>query len=159
MVTQVHETKKEKKTAFELFPARTQGRPFLQKKYYFQRQDDYYRRLKEREEELLKRKGLMNTNMNDPNADIGFSKQFFENVSNNKLLGITITKEAFNQMMNKSQKLPKIDGALKEILLQNRFEWKQRQNKKISDMKKEQETLQRDIKYVEGLENMIRSYN
>ena len=31
-------------------------------------------------------------------------------------------------MMNKSQKLPKIDGALKEILLQNRFEWKQRQN-------------------------------
>ena len=159
MVTQVRETKKEKKTAFELFPARTQGRSFLQKKYYFQKQDEYYRRLKEREDELLKRKGLINTNMNDPNADIGFSKQFFENVSNNKLLGITITKESFSQMMNKSQKLPKIDGVLREILLQNRFDWKQRENKKMSNLKKEQETLQRDIKYVEGLESMVRSYS
>ena len=81
----------------------------------------------------------------------------FENVSNNKLLGITITKESFNKMMNKTQGLPKIDGTLKEILLRNKFEWKQRQNKKISEMKKEQENLQRDVNYVANLENMIRA--
>ena len=157
MVKQVHEKKKEKKTAFELFPAKTQGRPFFHKKYYFEKQNEYYHERKLKEEKYLKQHGLLNKNSDA--ESIGFNKKFFENVSNNKLLGITITKESFNKMMNKTQGLPKIDGTLKEILLRNKFEWKQRQNKKISEMKKEQENLQRDVNYVANLENMIRNFN
>ncbi len=31
-----------------------------------------------------------------------FTKQFYENISNNKLLGVTFTKESFNALKKKS---------------------------------------------------------
>ena len=79
----------------------------------------------------------------------GFNKQFFENVSNNKLLGVTITKDIFNSVMRKSSSLPKI--TTNEFIKSSKMEWKQRELKKISSMKMEQENLQRDINYVSQL--------
>lgn len=147
MVKQIHEKKKVKKTAFELFPAMTEGRKFIQKKCIFEQRNDYYKKIMEQHSKLSMENAICNKGNNTVTS--GFNKQFFENVSNNKLLGVTITKDIFNSIMKKSSSLPKI--ITNEFIKSSKMEWKQRELKKISSLKMEQENLQRDINYVSKL--------
>lgn len=149
MVKQVHEKKKVKKTAFELFPAMTEGRRFIQKKCIFEQRNDYYKTMMDKHNKMTMENAICNKG--NKTMTSGFNKQFFENVSNNKLLGVTITKDIFNSVMRKSSSLPKI--TTNEFIKSSKMEWKQRELKKISSMKMEQENLQRDINYVSQLKD------
>lgn len=151
MVKQVHEVKKQKKTAFELFPARTEGHHFFRRKCYFEERNDYYKKVLDKHNKLLMQSAICNNQGNGTNTMTGFTKQFFENVSNNKLLGVTITKDTFNNLMSKTTSLPRVSQ--NEYLKNSKNEWKKKEIDKISTLKMEQENLQRDINYVTRLKD------
>ena len=92
---------------------------------------------------------ICNNQGNGTNTMTGFTKKFFENVSNNKLLGVTITKDTFNKLMSKTTSLPRVSQ--NEYLKNSKNEWKKKEIDKISTLKMEQENLQRDINYVTRL--------
>ena len=94
---------------------------------------------------------ICNNQGNGTNTMTGFTKQFFENVSNNKLLGVTITKDTFNNLMSKTTSLPRVSQ--NEYLKNSKNEWKKKEIDKISTLKMEQENLQRDINYVTRLKD------
>ncbi len=79
---------------------------------------------------------------------IDYTKQFYENISNNKLLGVTFTKDTFNSLKKKSR--PKISQQ-DEYLKNSKNVWKHLEGKKLANLKTEQENLQRDIDYVTSL--------
>ena len=99
---------------------------------------------------MLKENLIMNTasdnNTNTNKAD--FTKHFYENISNNKLLGVTFTKDSFNALRKKSR--PKLSQQ-DEYLKNSKNVWKHLEGKKLANLKTEQENLQRDIDYVTSL--------
>ena len=150
MVKQDFEKKKTGKFAFELFPAMKEGRKFFQRKCYFEIKNDYYKTVQEKHNKFKLQNMISGKTTN---SNIGFNKQFFETVSNNKLLGVTITKEIFNNILSKTTTLPKLNS--NEFLKHSKIAWQQRENKKISDLKMEHENLQRDIHYVTLLKENV----
>ena len=101
MVKQVHEKKKVKKTAFELFPAMTEGRRFIQKKCIFEQRNDYYKTMMDKHNKMTMENAICNKG--NKTMTSGFNKQFFENVSNNKLLGVKCVIQASTNAMYENE--------------------------------------------------------
>ena len=78
-----------------------------------------------------------------------FTKQFYENISNNKLLGVTFTKESFNAL--KKKVLPKISND--DYIKNTNSVFRHLEGKKLANIKTLQENRQRDIDYVINLNN------
>ena len=150
MIKPIKEKRAIPKFEGELFPTLAEDKIFSTKKYYFEKINDYHDEKENEHNRILKENLIMNTvsdnSLNTNKAD--FTKQFYENISNNKLLGVTFTKDSFNALKKKSR--PKLSQQ-DEYLKNSKNVWKHLEGKKLANLKTEQENLQRDIDYVTSL--------
>ena len=111
-----------------IFPTPPEINTFIPKIYRFQQIEDYHLKKQEEHNKLLNENLIMNkNNLNNNNNKTGFTKEFYDNISNNKLLGITFTKELYYTYKNNVRR------------------------KKEIDLKNEQENFQKDVDYVTSL--------
>ena len=89
----------------------------------------------------------MNKNNNSHHSKVGFTKEFYDNISNNKLLGITFNKELYNNYKNKIN----IKKTINEFVKNNSNMRKKMEVKKALNLLKERENLPKDVNYVNSL--------
>lgn len=88
-------------------------------KYYKMMQDNYSKKMKENE--IIKKTknasigggGGLSINSNNPTK--GFNRKFFENVSNNKILKVTLTKDLYHKYKNKIEKMKKFKNDFRNV--------------------------------------------
>ena len=150
MIKPIKEKRAIHKFEGELFPTLAEDKIFSTKKYYFEKINDYHNERENEHNRIMKESIIMNTasekSLNTNKID--YTKQFYENISNNKLLGVTFTKDSFNALKKKSR--PKLSQQ-DEYLKNSKNVWKHLEGKKLANLKTEQENLQRDIDYVTSL--------
>ena len=84
-----------------------------------------------------------------------YPKEFYDNISNNKLLGISFTKEIFQKLKNNN--LPKIKNT-NEFLENSKFTRKMEEGQKLYALKNLEDNRKKDMKYVLNLENWGNNY-
>ena len=131
-----------------IFPTPPEINSFIPKIYRFQQIEDYHLKKQEEHNKLLNENLIMNkNNLNNNNNKTGFTKEFYDNISNNKLLGITFTKELYYTYKNNVKRKKEIN----EFIKNNSNALKLLENKKEIDLKNEQENFQKDVDYVTSL--------
>ena len=132
-----------------IFPTPPEIKSFIPKIYRFQKIDDYHLKKQEEHNKLLHENLIMNKNNNNlsSNNKTGFTKEFYDNISNNKLLGITFTKELYYTYKNKTKNKKEIN----EFIKSNSDVRRHLENKKAINLKNEQENFQKDVDYVTSL--------
>ena len=131
-----------------IFPTPPEINSFIPKIYRFQKINDYHLKKQEEHNKLLNENLIMNKNNNNlSNYKTGFTKEFYDNISNNKLLGITFTKELYYTYKNNIRRKKEIN----EFIKNNSDVLKHLENKKEIDLKNEQENFQKDVNYVNSL--------
>ena len=135
-----------------IFPTPPELNCFIPKIYRFQKVDDYHLKKQEEHDKIINENLIMNKNKNlggsvGGNSKTGFTKEFYENISNNKLLGITFTKELYYSYKNNIKKKKQIN----EFIKTNSNVRKHLENKRAIDLKNEQENFQKDVNYVNSL--------
>ena len=130
-----------------LFPAQPENNTFIPKIYRFQEIENYHLKKQEEYNKLLNENLIMNKNGNSGGSKTGFTKEFYDNISNNKLLGITFTKELYYTYKNNNKQKKEVN----EFIKSNRNVRKHFENKRALNLKNEQENLQRDVNYVNAL--------
>ena len=88
------------------------------------------------------------------NPTKGFNKQFFENVSNHKSLGVTLTYDIYQNYKNKIEKMKKYRNELGNKIKKRRLNSCKDFNtlKRMKELNRQQEKLTFDINYVSSLE-------
>lgn len=121
----------------------------FKKRYYeFQKIEDYHLKKQEEHNKLLNEALIMNKNNNAGNNNkTGFTKEFYENISNNKLLGITFNKELYYNYKNSNKRKKEIN----EFIKTNSNERKHMEVKRALNLKNERENFQKDVNYVTSL--------
>ena len=121
----------------------------FKKRYYeFQKIEDYHLKKQEEHNKLLNEALIMNKNNNAGNNNkTGFTKEFYENISNNKLLGITFNKELYYNYKNSNKRKKEIN----EFIKTNSNERKLMEVKRALNLKNERENFQKDVNYVTSL--------
>ena len=121
----------------------------FKKRYYeFQKIEDYHLKKQEEHNKLLNENLIMNKNNNASNNNkTGFTKEFYENISNNKLLGITFNKELYYNYKNSNKRKKEIN----EFIKTNSNERKHMEVKRALNLKNERENFQKDVNYVTSL--------
>ena len=132
-----------------IFPTPPEISTFIPKIYRFQKIDEYHIKKQEEHNKLLNENLIMNKNNNlsSNNNKTGFTKEFYDNISNNKLLGITFTKELYYTYKNSNKNKREIN----EYIRNNSNVRKHLENKKAINLKNEQENFQKDVDYVTSL--------
>ena len=130
-----------------LFPAQPESNSFIPKIYRFQQIENYHLKRQEDYNKLLKENLIMNKNGNNSGSKTGFTKEFYENISNNKLLGITFTKELYYTYKNNNKQKKEVN----EFIKSNSSVRKHFEIKRALNLKNEQENLKRDVDYVNAL--------
>ena len=132
-----------------IFPTPPEINSFIPKIYRFQKIEDYHLKKQEEHNKLLNENLIMNKNNNNINTTnkTGFTKEFYENITNNKLLGITFTKELYYTYKNNNKQKKEIN----EFIKNNSNVRKHLENKKAINLKNEQENFQKDVDYVNSL--------
>ena len=96
-------------------PLQNYNRLVINREYDFEKRAKYYKMMQENHEKKLKEAEIMNKTKNNSigisiynnNPSKGFNKQFFENVSNHKNLGVTLTYDIYQNYKNKIEKMKK----------------------------------------------------
>ena len=130
-----------------IFPTPPEISTFIPKIYRFQKIEDYHHKKQEEHEKLLNENLIMNKNNNNNSNKTGFTKEFYDNISNNKLLGITFTKELYYTYKNNTQRKKEIN----EFIKTNSDVRKHFETKKALNLKNEQENFKKDVDYVTSL--------
>ncbi len=133
-----------------IFPTPPEINCFIPKIYRFQKIEEYHLKKQEEHNKLLNENLIMNknnTSLNNNNYKTGFTKEFYDNISNNKLLGITFTKELYYTYKNNNKQKKEIN----EFIKTNRDVRKHLENKRAINLKNEQENFQKDVDYVTSL--------
>ena len=133
-----------------IFPTIGEVNSFIPKIYRFQQIEEYHKKKQEDYDKLLNENLIMNKNNNNGSGSgskTGFTKEFYENISNNKLLGITFTKELYYTYKNNNKQKKEIN----EFIKTNRDVRKHLENKRAINLKNEQENFQKDVDYVTSL--------
>jgi hypothetical protein len=132
-----------------IFPTPPEINCFIPKIYRFQKIDEYHMKKQEEHNKLLNENLIMNKNSNNlsSNNKTGFTKEFYENISNNKLLGITFTKELYYTYKNNNKQKKEIN----EFIKTNSDVRRHLENKRAINLKNEQENFQKDVDYVTSL--------
>ena len=133
-----------------IFPTPPEINSFIPKIYRFQKIEEYHLKKQEEHNKLLNENLIMNknnTSLNNNNYKTGFTKEFYDNISNNKLLGITFTKELYYTYKNNNKQKKEIN----EFIKTNRDVRKHLENKRAINLKNEQENFQKDVDYVTSL--------
>ena len=116
--------------------------------YEFQKIEKYHLKKQEEHNKLLNENLIMNkNNSNNSNNKTGFTKEFYENISNNKLLGITFNKELYYNYKNSTN----TKKVVNEFIKNNSNIRKKMEVKKALNLMKERENLQKDVDYVNSL--------
>lgn len=149
MVKPEKEKLKKGKFADELFPAIPINRILNNKKCYFERKNDYYETVYLKHQKLLHDNKLLNySNKSNNENKAAVSKQFFDTISNNKLLGITFNKEAY-MSLNALKYIKKKEK--NEYLNTEKNLWLRKENQKLASVRQKEENMQKDINYVTNL--------
>ena len=133
-----------------IFPTPPEINCFIPKIYRFQKIDEYHLKKQEEHNKLLNENLIMNKNSSSnlsSNNKTGFTKEFYENISNNKLLGITFTKELYYTYKNNNKQKKEIN----EFIKTNSDVRRHLENKRAINLKNEQENFQKDVDYVTSL--------
>jgi len=132
-----------------IFPTPPEINSFIPKIYRFQKIEDYHLKKQEEYNKLLNENLIMNKNKDDlSNTNkTGFTKEFYENISNNKLLGITFTKELYYTYKNNNNKKKEVN----EFIETNSNVRKHLESKWAKNFKNEQENFKKDVDYVTSL--------
>ena len=132
-----------------IFPTPPEINCFIPKIYRFQKIEEYHLKKQEEHNKLLNENLIMNKNNSSLNNNnkTGFTKEFYDNISNNKLLGITFTKELYYTYKNNNKQKKEIN----EFIKTNRDVRKHLENKRAINLKNEQENFQKDVDYVTSL--------
>ena len=132
-----------------IFPTPPEINSFIPKIYRFQKIEEYHLKKQEEHNKLLNENLIMNKNNSSLNNNnkTGFTKEFYDNISNNKLLGITFTKELYYTYKNNNKQKKEIN----EFIKTNRDVRKHLENKRAINLKNEQENFQKDVDYVTSL--------
>lgn len=85
------------------------------------------------------------------NLKSGYPKEFYDNISRNRLLGVSFTKETFDSFQ-KNDTLPKLKNT-NEFLENNKNMLKALEEQKMYILKNKNEIRKKDINYVESLGN------
>ena len=161
MVDIIKENKTLHKFNGELIPSIPEIKDFIPRKYYFQKVNDYHNEKEEKHNELIKKNIIVNNNQSNeisfkPNIlKTDYPKEFYDNISNNKLLGISFTKEIFQKLKNNN--LPKIKNT-NEFLENSKFTRKMEEGQKLYALKNLEDNRKKDMKYVLNLENWGNNY-
>ena len=131
-----------------IFPTPPEINSFIPKIYRFQRIEDYHLKKKEEHEKLMNENLIMNKNNNlSNNNKTGFTKEFYDNISNNKLLGITFSKELYYSFKNNNKPKKEVNEFIKtDNDVRKHFEIE-----KAINLKNERENCQKDVNYVTSL--------
>ena len=129
-----------------LFPTPPEINCFTPRIYEFQKIENYHLKKQEEHNKLLNENLIMNKNSNSNNKT-GFTKEFYENISNNKLLGITFNKELYYNFKNNNNKKKIVNEFIKNNINMR----KNLEVKKVLNILKERENLQKDVNYVNSL--------
>ncbi len=132
-----------------IFPTPPEINCFIPKIYRFQKIDEYHLKKQEEHNKLLNENLILNKNNNNlsGNNKTGFTKDFYENISNNKLLWITFTKELYYTYKNNNKQKKEIN----EFIKTNSDVRRHLENKRALNLKNEQENFQNDVDYVTSL--------
>ena len=133
-----------------IFPTPPEINCFIPKIYRFQKIEEYHLKKQEEHNKLLNENLIMNknnTSLNNNNYKTGFTKEFYDNISNNKLLGITFTKELYYTYKNNNKQKKEIN----EFIKTNSDVRKHLESKRAINLKNEQENFQKDVDYVTSL--------
>ena len=122
-------------------------------KYYKMIQDNYDKKMKENEIINKTKNNSIGLTINSNNPIKGFNRKFFENVSNNKILKVTLTKDLYHKYKNKIEKMKKFNNDFRNVNKKRKINSYKDINskKKILEMMKQQEKLKHDIDYVASL--------
>ena len=134
-----------------LFPTPYEMNSFTPRVYEFQKIENYHLKKQEDHNKLLNENLIMNKNNNNSNSKTGFTKEFYDNISNNKLLGITFNKELYYNYKNKINKKKVVN----EFIKSNSNIRKNMEVKKALNLMKERENLQKDVDYVNSLKFIV----
>lgn len=133
-----------------IFPTPPQISCFKPRYYEFQKIEDYHLRKQEEHNKLLNENLIMNKNSTSGgNNKTGFTKEFYDNISNNKLLGITFNKELYYTYKNSHSHKPK--RQINEFIRSNSNVRKHMEVQRALNLKNEQENFQKDVNYVNSL--------
>lgn len=146
-------------------PLQNYNRLVINREYDFEKRAKYYKMMQENHEKKLKEAEIMNKTKNNSigisiynnNPTKGFNKQFFENVSNHKNLGVTLTYDIYQNYKNKIEKMKKFKTDFGNVIKKRKKinSFKDLNSKrKLLEMMKQQEKLKHDIDYVAALDIM-----
>lgn len=139
----------------------------MKKEYDFERRDNYYKKKEKEFNRKVNESLLMNKNKSttffEPKINIrqnlvgkSLTKEFYQNISNNKVLGVDFNKDIHNLMKNKKEltRLKKVRKKIekkrnKSMLILERF----KESKKIMEEMTRKENYEKDIHYVLSLDN------
>jgi len=149
----------------DLYPTPTQNynRIVIDREYEFEKRDKYYKMIQENFNKKRKEIEIMNKtkgpafaggiSIQGSNTNRGFDKQFFERVSSNKILGVTLTQDLYHKYRKKMEKMKKISDQGQIIKKRKINSYKVINNrKKEMALLKLKEKLEFDINYVKALD-------
>jgi hypothetical protein len=153
---------KDKKKNDNLFftPLENYNRLNIKKEYDFEKRAKFYKIIQNKFDNQKKKNDLKNkinslgSYTHDNNHKKEFKEQFYEKVNNNKILGITLTKDLYNQYKKNFDKNRRYNSQSGSHRNQSKFNSKKLLNDKPKYLKKmiEQAKLQYDIEYVASLD-------
>ncbi len=154
---------KSKTLYYDLLPTYTKqhNRFIVNREYDFEKRANYYKMMEDNYNKKKKENEIMKKNksnsigivIHDNNPTKGFNRQFFENVSKNKILGVTLTHDLYHNYKNKIEKKKKYNNVFrlaKKNKIKNMKHLDSRN--KILDMIQKREKLKHDIEYVTSLD-------
>jgi hypothetical protein len=155
MIKPIKEKKSIHKFEGELFPTLDRTKIYEKKKYYFEKINEYHDFKEEEHNKLIRHNQFMNrikpNTFRSTNLKSGYPKEFYDNISRNRLLGVSFTKETFDSFQ-KNDTLPKLKNT-NEFLENNKNMLKALEEQKMYILKNKNEIRKKDINYVESLGN------
>lgn len=158
--------KKLKSKAFhnDLFPTSIQhyNRLIINREYDFEKKAKYYKMIQDSHNKRMKEFGIMNKTKNNSNLGKiisgnntlkGFNKEFYEKVSSNKILGISLNHDIYQKYKNNIEKMKKFNNDIKNVMKKRKVNnYKYLNRKKVLKIMEEEKKLKFDLDYVACLD-------
>ena len=145
-------------------PLQNYNRLVINREYDFEKREKYYKKMQQnfniklKENEIMSktRNNKIGLNLHNNSSAKGFNKQFYERVSNNKILKITLTQELYHKYKNKIEKMKKFNNEIANIIKKRKVKSYKflTSRKKILEMMDKEKKLKSDIEYVSNLDEM-----
>ena len=157
---------KTKEVYNDLFPTPLQNynRLVINREYDFEKKAKYYQMIqdtfdrKKKEHELLNRtkNNSIGMTIQNNNPTKGFDKKFFQKVSSNKILGVTLTQDLYKKYKYKLEKMKTFKSQRSLFNLKKRKKSLKHlgNNRKLMEIINKQKELKHDMDYVASLDEI-----